>query len=254
MMKLKIVVLLSWMPIMFGQESESDAGRRLTTALSEFEYFGNGACAVTAECSSMSCFNSYYERTTYSQYHSTNTETCAQDALDAGARGFTVNGNSWCYLHPEQDPGLATWSSCPQSGCPSPSPYGDYALYGSDWKWFNNGGTAPILGTSPSSTSSCYRRARAIENPTEAPTENPTEVPTENPTEGCVEPVCCKAQTAECLSCYLGLTVEEFCILSSLTPGCTSVVDPCHEYSHKGSCRKQRNCIWRKLDKKCITG
>jgi len=139
-----------------------------------------------------------------------------------------------------------------------------------------------------SSSDKCLCRGTApsdnpTENPTEAPTENPTEVPTENPTEnptgvcckeinaeclsgltgvteeefcdafpgtlGCT--VCCKAFTAECLSCQLGLTVEEFCIANPSTPGCT---DPCREYRHKGSCRKQRNCIWKKVDKKCMTG
>jgi len=250
------------------------------SALSEFEYLGNGLCAVTAAgCSSWtSCVNSYFYRDTDSQYRSTNTENCARDALDAGARGFSVKSdNGWCDLHPQQDPGLSNGARCPQSSnCPAPSPYGP------DWRWLTYGGTSPILGVYPSSSWSCYRRGAPA--PSENPTENPTEVPTENPTEnptgvcckeinaeclsgltgvteeefcdafpgtlGCT--VCCKAFTAECLSCQLGLTVEEFCSTHSSTPGCTS--DPCREYRHKGSCRKQRNCIWKKVDKKCMTG
>jgi len=39
-------------------------------------------------------------------------------------------------------------------------------------------------------------------------------------TQGC-PPVCCEALTAECLSCQIGLTVEKFCDASPLTPGCT---------------------------------
>jgi len=277
------------------------------TALSSFEYLGSGACSVSAGCSSSSCVNSYFSRGTGRQYRSTNTETCAQDAMDAGAQGFTVpNDGYWCRLYPPQDPGLSDRTYCPQSGnCPAPSPYG-YAGY--DWQWYNYAGTSPILGVNPHSTLSCYRRTEPApsenptENPTEAPTENPTEnpteVPTENPTEnptedptenptenptevcckeitaeclscligvteeefcdaipctlGCFEkPVCCEALTAECLSCQLGLTVEEFCNASPSTPGCE---DSCREYRHKGSCRKQRNCIWKKVDKKCMTG
>jgi len=261
------------------------------SALSEFEFVGNGICAVTEECWSGSCYNSYFLRYTDSQYRSTNTEDCARDALDAGARGFTVtNSGSICRLHPQQGPGPSDGTRCPQSGnCPAPSPYGP------DWVWYING-SSPILGVRPASSHSCYRlpepapSENPTENPTEAPTENPTknptEVPTENPTEnhtevcckeinaeclsgligvtelkfcdafpgtlGCTA-ACCKAFHAECLSCQLGLTVEEFCIENSSTPGCT-LVDPCREYRHKGSCRKQRNCIWKKVDKKCMTG
>jgi len=267
------------------------------TALSEFEFMGNGWCAVTARCSSSSwssCRNSYFYRYTQREYRSTNTEDCAEEALNVGARGFTVRSHdgSWCYIHPQQDPRLATNARCPQSGsgCPAPSPFSDYE----DWLWYNNGGSSPILGINPYSSHSCYRRTEPApsenptENPTQAPTENPTEnpteVPTENPTENLTEvcckeinaeclsgligvteekfcdafpgtlgcTVCCKAFTVECLSCQLGLTVEEFCSKYPSTPGCTS--DPCREYRHKGSCRKQRNCIWKKVDKKCMTG
>jgi len=268
------------------------------TALSSFEYLGDGVCAVTAGCSSWDCTNTYFWRDTDSQYRATNTETCAQDALDAGARGFTVRADSSftrCLLHPQQDPGLENSSDCPQSGCPARSPFGKaFGLY--DWRFKNPGRASPILSIYPTSLHSCYRRTgpapseNPTENPTEAPTENPTknptEVPTENPTEnhtevcckeinaeclsgligvtelkfcdafpgtlGCTA-ACCKAFHAECLSCQLGLTVEEFCIENSSTPGCT-LVDPCREYRHKGSCRKQRNCIWKKVDKKCMTG
>jgi len=267
------------------------------TALSSFEFVGNGFCAVTAGCSSYSCRSDFFWRDTDSQYRATNTETCAKDALDAGARGFTVrlDSRSTCCLHPKQDPGLVQSAYCPQPGCPARSLYGDRAGY--DWHWGIGGGTSPILGVeSYTSYRECYRRTEPApsenptENPTEAPTENPTknptEVPTENPTEnhtevcckeinaeclsgligvtelkfcdafpgtlGCTA-ACCKAFHAECLSCQLGLTVEEFCIENSSTPGCT-LVDPCREYRHKGSCRKQRNCIWKKVDKKCMTG
>jgi len=258
------------------------------TALSYFEYMGNGFCAVTAGCSS-GCVNSFFRRNTNRK--STNTEDCARDALNAGAQGFSVESrtNSRCYIHPQQDPGLSDDTNClPSSGCPARSPYGSYA--GWDWEWEIQSGTSPILGIKSSSYHSCYRRIKPApsenptENPTQAPTENPTEVPTENPTENLTEvcckeinaeclsgligvteekfcdafpgtlgcTVCCKAFTVECLSCQLGLTVEEFCSKYPSTPGCTS--DPCREYRHKGSCRKQRNCIWKKVDKKCMTG
>jgi len=267
------------------------------TALSSFEYLGDGICAVTAGCSSGSCRTDFFLRGTDgqydSQYGSTTREKCARDAMNAGARGFTVwMGYSLaatpgrCRLHPQQDPGLSEGTRCPTFGCPARSPYGDFD--GHDWIWKQGAGSS-IVGVIPWNGYKCYRRTgpapseNPTENPTQAPTENPTEVPTENPTENLTEvcckeinaeclsgligvteekfcdafpgtlgcTVCCNAFTAECLSCQLGLTVEEFCIANPSTPGCT---DPCREYRHKGSCRKQRNCIWKKVDKKCMTG
>jgi len=280
------------------------------TALSEFEYLGEGFCAVTAGCSSTSCRSSFFFRETYDYNQSTTPEDCAEEALAFGARGFSVLNNGFrCYLHPQQDPGLANYSTCPQSGnCPAPS------FWGPDWYWYNHGGSSsPILSFYPSSThpSTCYRRTEpeevdaclahpcqnggtctdvagggsdasgrtcactggftgdSCENetvhggwtswgscshtcgdygvryrsctnpaptyggnycsgssseacnrtncpvPTENPTENPTEDPTENPTE-----VCCKEITAECLSCLIGVTEEEFCDASPCTLGC----------------------------------
>jgi len=261
------------------------------TALSEFEFVGQGYCAVTARCWHQSCWHSWFQRCTDNQHHRTVTETCAQDALDAGAQGFTVTTSDYhCYLHPQQDPGISNRDYCPQSGCPARSPYGAAHEKPYDWRWKEFGGTSPILGIWSKGYTKCYRRTEPApsenptENPTQAPTENPTEVPTENPTENLTEvcckeinaeclsgligvteekfcdafpgtlgcTVCCKAFTVECLSCQLGLTVEEFCSKYPSTPGCTS--DPCREYRHKGSCRKQRNCIWKKVDKKCMTG
>jgi len=37
----------------------------------------------------------------------------------------------------------------------------------------------------------------------------------------CQANVCCAAFTVECISCQLGLTVEDFCVSSPSTPGCT---------------------------------
>jgi len=268
------------------------------TALSSFEFVGNGFCAVTAGCTDFeSCVHSSFCRGTGGGSRPTYTEDCARDALNAGARGFTVksvNSSTYylCRLHPQQDPELPNKTFCRQNfyGCPARSPYGSYnGVYDWQWSFLSNAVVGPIQGVLPNSDLECYRAAEPApsdnptENPTEAPTENPTEVPTENPTEnptgvcckeinaeclsgltgvteeefcdafpgtlGCT--VCCKAFTAECLSCQLGLTVEEFCIANPSTPGCT---DPCREYRHKGSCRKQRNCIWKKVDKKCMTG
>jgi len=298
------------------------------TALSSFEFWGGGYCTYHPRCSSYHpCMNSFFFRGTDSQYRSTNTEDCAREALNVGAQGFTVSPST-CRLHPQQDPGLPNHFLCHQSpDCPAPSPYGSYGS--SDWT-YTAYLTKPILGIWPQKNYSCYRLTEPApsenptenptegccealtaeclscqlgvtleefcttspstpgctpvptEKPTENPTEDPTENPTENPTEVCCkettaeclscfigvtkeefcadspctrgcskEPVCCEALTAECLSCQLGLTVEEFCNASPSTPGCE---DSCREYRHKGSCRKQRNCIWKKVDKKCMTG
>jgi len=201
------------------------------TALSEFEFVGEGLCAVTEECSSTSCWNSHFVRQTDSQYHSTNAETCAQDALDAGARGFTVtNSGNGCRLHPQQNPGLSNNAYCPQSGnCPAPSPYGP------DWRWLTYastfsilGGTSPILGVYPSNRS-CYRRTEPApsENPTENPTEAPTKNPTENPTEAPTDPypALCGASGATMAGSAQSVieNIETECICAEMCsdePGC----------------------------------
>jgi len=69
-------------------------------------------------------------------------------------------------------------------------------------------------------------------------------------TPGCT-PECCVELTAECLSCQLALTMEEFCNASPSTPGCTQDVDPCLEYNTKGACRRKQNCVWSESNKKC---
>jgi len=273
--------------------------------LDMFEKVGHGFCMVTADCRGPqnSCLSDSFQRVTSDPTHrSINTETCAAEALQFGAQGFSVRYNS-CALHPKQDPGMTPTDVCPfTSTCPAPSPYGSYSSY--DWWWSPEAGVGPILGfyhrISPqyrcyrlkdidvcaTGADDCHADATCTNNiggfdcacnvgySGDGKTcavccqENTAEclscfigVTEEEFCDaspcilGCFEkPVCCEALTAECLSCQLGLTVEEFCMSSPLTPGCTPVVDPCLEYSHKGSCGKQRNCIWKKADKKCMTG
>jgi len=200
------------------------------TALSSFEFVGNGFCAVTAGCSSYSCRSGFFWRDTDSQYRATNTETCAKDALDAGARGFTVrlDSRSTCCLHPKQDPGLVQSAYCPQPGCPARSLYGDRAGY--DWHWGIGGGTSPILGVeSYTSYRECYRRTEPApsENPTENPTEAPTKNPTENPTEAPTDPypALCGASGATMAGSAQSVieNIETECICAEMCsdePGC----------------------------------
>merc|ERR1719289_219591 len=103
----QVLLFLMW-GVVFADVPESDARRRLTNAPSGFELVGAGHCAVTEECSSYgSCWSSYFLRNTY-KHRGSNTENCAKDARNAGARGFTVRSynGSECWLHPMQNPGL----------------------------------------------------------------------------------------------------------------------------------------------------
>jgi len=240
------------------------------------------------------CMNSFFFRGTDSQYRSTNTEDCAREALNVGAQGFTVSPSTCRLHPQQDPGLPNHFLCHQSPDCPAPSPYGSYGssdwtytayltkpILGiwpqKNYSCYRLTEPAPSENPTENPTEGCCEALTAeclscqlgvtLEEfcttspstpgctpvPTEKPTENPTEDPTENPTENPTE-VCCKETTAECLSCFIGVTKEEFCADSPCTRGCSKepVVDPCLEYSHKGACRKQRNCIWRKLDKKCI--
>ena len=56
----------------------------------------------------------------------------------------------------------------------------------------------------------------------EPPSEDSTETPSDpEPTQGC-----CRAMTAQCLSCVAGITEEEFCRWNADTAGCNPESDP----------------------------
>jgi len=133
------------------------------TALAEFELVGSGKCAISTNCNDWACANSFFSRYTESAHTSTNTEDCAQEAVQFGAQGFTVAG-ARCNLIPQKDPELEDGTKCPSSSdCPPRSDYGSYRQF--DWEWYSHaGGVSPILGTYPddSDSYSCYKRVEPL--------------------------------------------------------------------------------------------
>jgi len=202
-----LLVIISGAASGAGGEPESIAKRRRLAALDSFELVGDGYCAARAGCNSWSCQSSVFWRNTYDRYYGTVTETCAQDALDAGAQGFFAG--TWpftCQIVPQRDPaGLRDQASCPHSSfgnCPAPSPYGN--VHSVDWRWAD-GLASRIRGVDARSSryGSCYR-ARGE---------------------------CCSELTALCLSCQLGVTEVDYCKASPSTDGCA-----CHPGNENWSC------------------